>query len=700
MRRDRRIPILLLAALACAAAAPAAAATDDGGLRSVFSLGAGNRALGLGGAYAAVADDASAALWNPAGLGQLERRRAEFTNTNLFGMGFSEKYLAVAYPHWRLGNASLTIRTFGVDGIESRDDRNVLLGDDLKDQELEILLAYARVLGPGLSVGGGFKLQRQSLAGYAGGGIGLDAGVLVYPLVLRGAASPAARAWSLGLAIRNMVEPSIRLDAESVPDPRALRLGTAWRRPFGETLKGLVALDLEKTAGMDTRLHLGAEVDYRDQAALRLGVLAGSLTAGLGLRWRDVIVDFAFEDHPLGAVKRLGVSFLHGPPVDQVRADALARATAERRRQMERAFAESERARREQLLVSARQVHRDGDHAAALDRIAMLHMLDPGNAENEALEREVLGDLARQQEAAGDLASAALTLGRLAASAPAGAPVHAELKRLRGQSAVSAKRSRDIDALYARGLDAFVADELDVAHRLLSEALELAPQDADILSMLDRIRLKREQQLTTVCGEARSLVRVGLIEEAEAAIGRASAMGAPADTLSGLRAAVRERQQQLDYERERRRQEQEMAAQLAAINRDAPQPSEPEVETTTSQPQLSAGRRQELAALSSRARELFDAGQTDEAVRLWEMVWSENPDDPEVRDALREEYLTRGMAGYAAGDLAGAVRVWEQALRVAPDDPRTQGYLERARQQQARIRALQTSDGNTVGGVR
>jgi len=141
-----------------------------------------------------------------------------------------------------------------------------------------------------------------------------------------------------------------------------------------------------------------------------------------------------------------------------------------------------------------------------------------------------------------------------------------------------------------------------------------------------------------------------------------------------------------------------MAAQLAALD---PEPVETAADRSgASGSSLSAGRRQELAALSARARELFDAGDTDEAVRLWEMVWTENPQDREVGDALREEYLTRGMAAYAAGDLAGAVKVWEQALRVAPDDPRTQGYLERARQQQARIRALQESDAAGVGGVR
>ena len=46
---------------------PALALFDRGGI-----IGVGARAMGLSGAFTAVADDASAAYWNPAGLAQLD----------------------------------------------------------------------------------------------------------------------------------------------------------------------------------------------------------------------------------------------------------------------------------------------------------------------------------------------------------------------------------------------------------------------------------------------------------------------------------------------------------------------------------------------------------------------------------------------------------------------------------------------------
>src|SRR5262249_43863683 len=57
----RRAALLLLVAAPLALAEPARAA-DDGGTRSVFAGGAGNRGLAMGSAFGAFADDASAAL--------------------------------------------------------------------------------------------------------------------------------------------------------------------------------------------------------------------------------------------------------------------------------------------------------------------------------------------------------------------------------------------------------------------------------------------------------------------------------------------------------------------------------------------------------------------------------------------------------------------------------------------------------------
>jgi len=61
--------------LALFAWAPAISATDVN-LGVPIAIGAGPRALGMGGAFSAVADDATANTWNPAGMVQIERFEA------------------------------------------------------------------------------------------------------------------------------------------------------------------------------------------------------------------------------------------------------------------------------------------------------------------------------------------------------------------------------------------------------------------------------------------------------------------------------------------------------------------------------------------------------------------------------------------------------------------------------------------------
>ncbi|MCB1151120.1 hypothetical protein KDK88_06200, partial [bacterium] len=507
--RLRRLAALLLLTLL---AAPVRAA-DDGGLRSVFALGAGNRALALGGAYAAVADDASAALWNPAGLAALDRRRFEATHTDLFGMGYSEQYASLGLPSWRWGVTSLTLRLFGVDGIEHRDDRNVLLDSDLADQELELTLAHARRLRPGLDVGLGVKLQRQQLAGYSGGAIGLDLGLLVHPLDLV-SHTRSEGGWTLGLAVRNLLEPTIRLDQDPVPDPRAVRVGTAWQGALSGSLGGLLSVDLEQTAGMDPRLHAGAELALDRTAALRAGLLDGTLTAGFGLQWRGVAVDFAFEDHRFGAVKRLGVSLLQGEPVAQVRARKLAQAEAARERELAEAFAATERRRRDQLLAEARDALASGLHDQALNVLGMARALDPESEPARDLEISVLRDLAKTQEQQGKADLAEISLGRLLAVRPHDVPAQADLERLRAEAAARNKRTVEIQALFEAGLDAFAADDLDTADARFRDALRLNPEDRDVEAMLDRVARARDQRRQMQADEVRSLTRAGLVDEA------------------------------------------------------------------------------------------------------------------------------------------------------------------------------------------
>ena len=135
---------LLMLALALGARATQAA--DDGGTRSVFDVGAGNRALALGGAFAAIADDASGSLWNPAGLAWVERGETQLAQSE-FQSDFHETFAGVVFPTGAGARQRSRSGSSAPPGIEQRDARNTLISSDLSNGESEIGLAYARAIG-------------------------------------------------------------------------------------------------------------------------------------------------------------------------------------------------------------------------------------------------------------------------------------------------------------------------------------------------------------------------------------------------------------------------------------------------------------------------------------------------------------------------------------------------------------------------
>jgi hypothetical protein len=268
----------LMTILALSLISNSSLALDDGGGRSVFSRGAGERALALGGAYSAVANDAAGMIWNPAGLARLDRKNLYASHTNLIGMGFSEQLGLLALPSWKLGTVGIAFRRFGVDGIEGRDGRGTIYDDNLEDAETQIMLGYGRKIGGVWDVGLALKYQQHSLAGYSDGAPGLDIGMMVKPLQAAGGHSGFANAVSLGFAVRNLIEPNLRLVEDSVKDPTGLRFGLAYDGDLSKHIHLLLSSDVEKTRDMDTRIHAGGEVRLFDLMALRVGSNSGLMT--------------------------------------------------------------------------------------------------------------------------------------------------------------------------------------------------------------------------------------------------------------------------------------------------------------------------------------------------------------------------------------------------------------------------------------
>ena len=82
-----------------------------------IDIGVGGRALGLGGAYTAIANDVTAGYWNPAGLSKLMYPQLTLMHDERFGGLINYDYGAIALPVGSNASAAVSAIRLGIDNI-------------------------------------------------------------------------------------------------------------------------------------------------------------------------------------------------------------------------------------------------------------------------------------------------------------------------------------------------------------------------------------------------------------------------------------------------------------------------------------------------------------------------------------------------------------------------------------------------------
>jgi hypothetical protein len=288
---------------------------------SGFATGAGTRAMGMNGAFAAVSDDSSSAYWNPAGLTSSWYKEISFTRADLYDLDLiTNNVLSISAPETRGGAISFGWNQLRYDFESWREEAFLVSYAKTLVQDSRLKTQDSRF---GLSCGAAFKYLRQTskldiaAAGDEEGedvapvfckarGMGLDIGVLA-----RVRAKDGRNRLSIGIAAHN-IPTVVKWNSGDLETEEYI----PFRYEAGLSCEPLprlnVALDLVGEQDVTLKeIHLGMEhwifpVKYslpitEKNLAIRGGIarqLSASkrmtFTGGLGIRWNSWQLDYAY----------------------------------------------------------------------------------------------------------------------------------------------------------------------------------------------------------------------------------------------------------------------------------------------------------------------------------------------------------------------------------------------------------------------
>ena len=264
----------------------ALALADGTGAFSAFKSGLGARALAMGGAFVAVADDTTAVIWNPAGLAQLDDTRIAGMSTDLFGLGVTHQFVGATTMFANLG-IGLSWERASVSSQEV--DANGDLGDVFTWNESAIIGTLATsVMDMGLAGANVKYYMADSGLGSTADGFGFDLGLLIN----------LGEIFTIGVNAADLGGSKITWDSGTQDTIAGLYTAGMAMRLVDDTLIFAADMDFDGTNLGDA--HLGMEFKIIPELALRGGVVLTNdfkdyyFSVGAGISVAGLYVDAAY----------------------------------------------------------------------------------------------------------------------------------------------------------------------------------------------------------------------------------------------------------------------------------------------------------------------------------------------------------------------------------------------------------------------
>jgi hypothetical protein len=292
-QRMRAVVLLLFVILLTL---PALAAGQAGTDIAVLEAGVGARALGMGSAFTAIADNADAPYWNPAGLGLVASSEITTMQTRLstdadhYYVSFVQPALGgtVGFSWIQVGLGNITQTS-----SEVNNNNQVQNLGTFSYFSNAYLLSYGKNLNDHIFVGLTGKYLTSDMSGIGGGqatGYSVTPGLLLRLSTVHNPLSTSPM-FTIGLKLDDAFNQQQWGTGTTENVPPKLRLGLAYHSPN----PGTVAVDINQTMRSNYSPDVSAGYEWADKfLSFRLGYAGDGLTAGAGFAIDHARVDYAY----------------------------------------------------------------------------------------------------------------------------------------------------------------------------------------------------------------------------------------------------------------------------------------------------------------------------------------------------------------------------------------------------------------------
>lgn len=300
-----------------------------------LAIGVGARPHSLGGAFVAIANDGTAAYWNPAGIGQLNGIQISLMHAEQFAGEVNYDFGGLILPYKSKNTFGISFIRLGVDGIP--DTRNALIdsieangridaGERLNidkityfsNSDYAFYFSFAHRKNSATYFGANVKLIRRSIGDNSAWGVGFDIGFL----------TRIKENLSFGVNLMDATTTVIVWDtARKERISPTLKIGTGYTfnsTKFPVSITPVVDTDIRfenrefasqyHVGSLSFDMHYGVELQFRNLYSTRLGYDdTKRLSFGLGSKIKGLILDYSFtsfnDTGELGNSHRISISF-------------------------------------------------------------------------------------------------------------------------------------------------------------------------------------------------------------------------------------------------------------------------------------------------------------------------------------------------------------------------------------------------------